>query len=295
MLVRVDGAGASHELTDHLLSMSSSRRKVLFTCGWMITAADEDAIRQVPAEAWKPGIAQGGTAEQDKDIAEITHLMSRAGLWPEGLRWIARRVKPSRRHLKNLTDYEKKTGWKYSITCTSIPDAEIAGVPGSHHPQFIDVLHREHAVVETGGVRAGKAMGLRNLPSKAWQVNCGWVITANIAADLTSWTRLLGFCDSEDLREAEPDTLRYRVWHLPPGSRTTPGSGSSSSARTGHGKTRSSPAGSACAPCQHPPDQHHRSLRRERRTVPARSEPVRTRAHRAPPAATALAANRHYA
>jgi len=51
MLVRVDGAGASHELTDHLLSMSSSRRKVLFTCGWMITAADEDAIRQVPAEA----------------------------------------------------------------------------------------------------------------------------------------------------------------------------------------------------------------------------------------------------
>jgi len=142
--------------------------------------------------------------------------MSRAGLWPEGLRWIARRVKPSRRHLKNLTDYEK-TGWKYSITCTSIPDAGIADVPGSHHPQFIDVLHREHAVMETGGVRAGKAMGLRNLPSKAWQVNCGWVITANIAADLTSWTRLLGFCDSEDLREAEPDTapLTGRIWHLP--------------------------------------------------------------------------------
>jgi hypothetical protein len=26
------------------------------------------------------------------------------------------------------------------------------------------VLHREHAVVETGGVRTAKAMGLRNLP-----------------------------------------------------------------------------------------------------------------------------------
>jgi Phage integrase, N-terminal SAM-like domain len=36
--------------------------------------------------------------------------MTRAGNWPDGLRWIARRVKPSRRHLKNLTDYEKKTG-----------------------------------------------------------------------------------------------------------------------------------------------------------------------------------------
>ena len=62
---------------------------------------------------------------------------------------------------------------------------------------------------------AAKAMGLRNLPSKSWQVNAGWVIAANIAADLTAWTRLLGHHDDEELRKAEPDTLRYRVWHLP--------------------------------------------------------------------------------
>ena len=77
------------------------------------------------------------------------------------------------------------------------------------------MVHREHAVVETGGVRTAKAMGLRNLPSKTWQVNCGWVIAANIAADLAAWTRLLGHCDDEDLREADPDTLRYRIWHIP--------------------------------------------------------------------------------
>ena len=130
--------------------------------------------------------------------------MSRAGNWPGGLRWIARRVKPSRRHLKNLTDYEKKTGWKYSITCTNIPGTGIGGVPGSHHPQYIDVVHREHAVVETGGVRTAKAMGLRNLPSKSWQVNCGWVIAANIAADLTAWTRLLGLCDDRGPAGSRP-------------------------------------------------------------------------------------------
>jgi len=39
ILVRVDGAGASHELVRHLLSLASPRRKVLFTCGWMITPA----------------------------------------------------------------------------------------------------------------------------------------------------------------------------------------------------------------------------------------------------------------
>jgi hypothetical protein len=124
-------------------------------------------------------------------------------------------VKPSRRHLRNLTDYEKKTGWKYPVTCTSIPDAGIEGVPGSHHPQYIDVLHREHAVVETAGVRTAKATGLRNLPSKTWQVNAGRVAAANIAADLAARTRLLGHCDDPDLRDADPDTLRYRIWHIP--------------------------------------------------------------------------------
>ena len=38
-------------------------------------------------------------------------------------------------------------------------------MPGSHHARFIDVLHREHAVVEDN-IRVNKAMGLRNLPSK---------------------------------------------------------------------------------------------------------------------------------
>ena len=215
ILVRVDGAGASHDLVRHLLSMSSPRRKVLFTCGWMITPADEAAIMLVPQDAWKPGTGQDGTMEEDKHVAEITHLMSRAGKWPGGLRWIVRRVKPSRRQMRNLTAYEKKTGWRYSVICTNIPGSGIDGVPGTHHPQYIDVTHREHAVVETDGVRTAKAMGLRNLPSKSWQVNRGWVIAANIAADLTAWTRLLGHCDHDDLREADPGTLRYRIWHIP--------------------------------------------------------------------------------
>ena len=163
-MVRVDGAGASHELIDHLLKLASPRRKVLFTCGWMITAADEAAIALLPASAWQAGLDQDGNLEEDKHVAEITHLMSRAGKWPAGLRWIVRRTKPSRRHAGNLTTYEKATGWRYSIICTNIPGTGIPGVAGSHHPQYIDVVHRQHAVVEDG-VRNSKAMGLRNLPS----------------------------------------------------------------------------------------------------------------------------------
>jgi len=165
LLVRADGAGASHELITHLLSLTTGRRRtVLFTCGWMITEADERAIRLLPAAAWQAAVDQDGAVQEDKHVAEITHLTSRAAGWPAGLRWIVRRTKPSRRQAKNLTAFERATGWRYSIIVTNIPAAGgVPGVPGSHHAQFTGVLHREHAVVEDR-VRTNKAMSLRNLP-----------------------------------------------------------------------------------------------------------------------------------
>ena len=165
LLVRVDGAGASHELISHLLSLSSRRRTVLFTCGWAITGADEQAIALLPAAAWQAAVDQDGAVQEDKHVAEITHLLSRAAGWPAGLRWIVRRTKPSRRQARNLTAFERATGWRYSIIVTNIPAGGIPGVPGSHHAQFIDVLHRQHAIVEDQ-VRTNKAMGLRNLPCR---------------------------------------------------------------------------------------------------------------------------------
>src|SRR4029077_4589837 len=66
LLVRVDGAGASHELISHLLSLSSRRRTVLFTSGWAITEADEQAIGLLPAAAWQAAGDQGGGVQGDK-------------------------------------------------------------------------------------------------------------------------------------------------------------------------------------------------------------------------------------
>src|SRR2546423_1102633 len=143
LLVRVDGAGASHELIGHLLSLSSRRRTVLFTCGWAITEADEQAIGVLPAAAWQAAVDQDGVVQEDKHVAEITHLLGRAGRWPAGLRWIVRRTRPSRRQARNLTAFERATGWRYSIICTNIPAAgAIPREPRSEHAQVIDVLHR---------------------------------------------------------------------------------------------------------------------------------------------------------
>ncbi|MFF3404029.1 hypothetical protein ACFYW6_36770 [Streptomyces sp. NPDC002659] len=58
-------------------------------------------------------------------------------------------------------------------------------------------------------------MGLRNLPSQSWEVNRGWTLAANMAADLDAWVRLLALHDQADLAYAEPDTMRFRLYHLP--------------------------------------------------------------------------------
>ncbi len=212
ILIRVDGAGATHDLLKHIVQMNRAWRSVKFTVGWTITDADEAAIDLLPADAWIDSLDPGGAAVSTAHVAELTGLNQRVQAWVKGLRLIVRRTRPSARHAKNLTDLEKRTGWRYQVVATNI--GRIAGLPGSHQPQWLDLLHRSHATVEDR-VRTNKAMGLRNLPSKSWTVNQGWVLAANLAADISAWTRLLGLHDQPELADAEPDTLRYRILHLP--------------------------------------------------------------------------------
>ncbi|MYV48640.1 transposase, partial [Streptomyces sp. SID2888] len=49
----------------------------------------------------------------------------------------------------------------------------------------------------------------------SWQINTGWMLAANLAADLDAWLRLLTLHDQDDLEDAEPDTMRLRLYHLP--------------------------------------------------------------------------------
>jgi len=212
ILIRIDGAGATHDLLEHIEQMNRLWRTVKFTVGWTITEVDETAIAAVAETAWTDSLQQDGTATDQAQAAELTGLNQRVESWTPGLRLIVRRTRPTARHAKKLTDLEKRTGWRYQVVATNI--RRLHGVAGSHHPQFLDVLHRSHATVEDQ-VRQGKAMGLRNLPSKSWTVNQGWVLACNIAADLAAWTRLLGLHDQPDLAHAEPETLRYRLLHLP--------------------------------------------------------------------------------
>lgn len=212
ILVRLDGAGASHEFLEHLARLSTTRRKVYFTSGFPITAADEDAIKDLPAEAWGPAFDQDATLDEHAEVAELTGISPRTG-WGE-VRFIVRRVKPSRRHAKKLTEYEKKAGWRFQLTVTNIPATGIRGVPGTHHAFFLDALQRQHAVVEDR-VRTEKATGIRNLPFKSYARNQAWLLAANIASDLLAYLQLLALDQDGQLAGAEPDTLRATILHIP--------------------------------------------------------------------------------
>jgi len=70
------------------------------------------------------------------------------------------------------------------------------GIASLGHAQFLDVLHRSHAGVQTEYAPT-KRWGWTNLPSQSWEVNRGWTLAANLAAGLDAWVRLLALHDDE--------------------------------------------------------------------------------------------------
>ncbi|MFG1941335.1 hypothetical protein [Nonomuraea sp. NPDC048826] len=105
--IRIDGAGATHELVEHMKGLNTTRRTVRFTVGWKITGTDESAIAKLPATAWQAAVRQDGEVHPHAHVAELTGLDERAALW--GVRLLVRRVRPSARDTAQLTDLENKT------------------------------------------------------------------------------------------------------------------------------------------------------------------------------------------
>ena len=135
ILVRIDGAGATHELLEYLRKLNTSRRTVRFTVGWKITDADEAAIARLPEHTWESALDQDGKIQDSYQVAELTGLSTREG-WPENMRLIVRWVRPSRRHAKKFTALERKTGWRYSVLATDI--GRMHRIRGSHQVQFLE-------------------------------------------------------------------------------------------------------------------------------------------------------------
>nr|WP_276525043.1 IS1380 family transposase [Dermacoccus nishinomiyaensis] len=207
LLIRSDGAGASHGLLDWLTDQNQVRgRRVEYSIGFALTAKIRDAITLVPSRAWSAAMDADGGVRQGGDVAELTGLIDPAVLaaWPAGMRVIVRRERPHPG--AQLSLFEEHDGWRYQAFVTNTTAGQLA---------FLEARHRAHARVEDR-IRHAKVSGMGRFPSREFGINTVWLTLTMIAADLTAWTRLLALTgDAANLAACEPKALRYRLLHVP--------------------------------------------------------------------------------
>ena len=192
ILVRADGAGASHELTGFCRDGA-----MRFSFGFDLDERVRDAIAAVPEAAWQRAIRADGTQREHSQVCEITDRVDLQA-WPQGSRLIARKTKLRDGDQLSFADHD---GHRMAVFLTDQPGADV--------PE-LDLCHRGHAHVE-GHIRQGKDCGLANLPFQSFAHNQVWLWLVMLAQDLVAWTQAL--CLQDDARAWELKRLRYRLLH----------------------------------------------------------------------------------
>jgi Transposase DDE domain group 1 len=201
LLIRADGAGATHQLLDWLAGLNQLRgRRVEYSIGFPTkNTAVTSAITRLPAKVWTPAVTADGEVREHADVVEITDLLDLSG-WPDGMRVIVRREHPHPG--AQLSLFETHDGYRYQAFATNTRIGQLG---------LLEARHRAHARVEDR-IRAAKDTGLGRLPSREWAINSAWVQLAAIATDLIAWLQLLAL--DGDLARAEPKLLRFRMLHV---------------------------------------------------------------------------------
>lgn len=192
ILVRGDGAGATHELTVYC-----SEAGMRFSFGFDMDERVRQAILSIPESAWVAAIRSDGKKRKHSQVCEITDHVD-ISTWPAGSRLIARRTKLKDGDQQSFADHD---GYRLAVFITDQKEKNIAK---------LDLTHRGHARVEDR-IRESKDCGLRNLPFRSFAHNQVWLWLVQLAQDLIAWTKQL--CLTEEHHSWELKKLRYRLLH----------------------------------------------------------------------------------
>jgi hypothetical protein len=199
ILVRVDGAGATHELLDWLHT-----QRLSYSVGFGLTQQVVDQLAALPATDWQTACNADGEPRPGAWVIEATGLMSLTS-WPAGMRVIVRKERPHPGAQLRLTDPD---GHRYTAFATNTR-------PGGPGRQLADLelRHRRRARAEDR-IRAAKDTGLTNLPLHKLDQNRIWQAIVALACEIIAWTQLLAFTE-HPARRWEPKRLRLRLFSLP--------------------------------------------------------------------------------
>jgi hypothetical protein len=193
LLLRVDSAGASHELLEWC-----REARIRYSVGYDLTETVRAAILEIPDGAWVAAIDQDDSQRPNGHVCEITDQLELNG-WPTGSRVLVRRERAHPGAQLTFTDHD---GHRFQAILTDEPDQDIARVERDH---------RARARVEDH-IRNDKDTGLRNLPFRDFEHNRVWLELVRLAHDLIVWTQRLLL--TGELAKAEPKRLRYRLLHV---------------------------------------------------------------------------------
>jgi Transposase DDE domain group 1 len=198
VLVRIDGAGGTHELITWL-----TRRRLAYSVGFSLPG-DLDSIQktlaEVPAAAWTPAYDADGQVRPGGWVAELTELFDLSG-WPPGMRLIVRKERPHPGAQLRITDLD---GHRITAFVTNTTRGQLAD---------LELRHRRRARAEDR-IRCAKDTGLSNLPLHDFTQNQIWCALVALASDLVAWMQTLALT-GHDARRWEPKRLRLRLLSLP--------------------------------------------------------------------------------
>jgi Transposase DDE domain group 1 len=192
LLLRVDSAGACHELLDWC-----REGEIGFSVGYQLTETVRAAILEIAEEDWVCSLDQDGAERPNGEVCEITDRLDLTG-WPAGSRVIVRRERAHPGAQLSFTDVD---GHRFQAILTD-QTGDVA---------VIERDHRGRARVEDH-IRNDKDTGLRNMPFRTFEHNQVWLQIVALAHDLIVWTQRLLL--TGELAKAEPKRLRYRLLHL---------------------------------------------------------------------------------
>lgn len=195
VLVRTDGAGATHAFLDWLAG-----QRLSYSVGFsLLPYHAEEVLAQVPVAVWTPAYNADGGIRDGAYVAELTDLLDLSG-WPAGMRVIARKERPHPGAALRLTDVDgmRVTAFATNTRSGQLPDLELR--------------HRRRARAEDQ-IRICKDTGLANLPLHGFDQNRIWCALVMLAAEITAWMQMLAL--QGDASRWEPKTVRYRLFTIP--------------------------------------------------------------------------------
>jgi hypothetical protein len=198
VLIRIDGAGGTHELLAWL-----TRRRLAYSVGFALPGdltSIQTTLATIPDTAWEPAYDADRQPREGAFVAEVTDLFDLSG-WPAGMRLIVRKERPHPGAQLRITDLD---GMRITAFVTNTTRGQLAD---------LELRHRRRARAEDR-IRAAKDTGLVNLPLHDFAQNEVWCALVALAADLLAWMQTLALTGHE-ARRWEPKRLRLRLLSIP--------------------------------------------------------------------------------